>query len=63
MTYACEPTKAQALTYHVLYEVSRLSYKPTDEEVDRARTFVKTALLSKLDGSASISEDIGRQVP
>jgi hypothetical protein len=60
---SAEPTKAQALSYNILYEIVRLAHKPTEEEVARAQHQVKTALLAQLDGSAAISNDIGRQVP
>ena len=46
----------------VMYEMVRLSYSPTHEEVERAKTQLATVLLSGLDGSTAVCEDIGRQM-
>lgn len=45
-----------------MYECVRLVHGTTEEEVARAKTQLKTALLGGLDGSTAICEDIGRQV-
>ena len=46
----------------VMYESVRLAHSVTDDEVARARTQLKTALLGSLDGSTAVCEDIGRQM-
>ena len=46
----------------VMYECVRLVHGTTEEEVSRAKTQLKTALLGGLDGTTAICEDIGRQV-
>jgi processing peptidase subunit beta len=40
----------------------RMCHKVTDEEVARARTQLKSQMLSSLDGSSAVAEDIGRQL-
>lgn len=57
-----EPTKVWELQATVMYEMVRLCHEATEEEVTRAKTQLKTALLSGLDGSTAQCEDIGRQL-
>jgi mitochondrial-processing peptidase subunit beta len=57
-----EPTKVWELMSTAMYEMVRLSYNTTDEEVERAKTQLATALLGGLDGSTAVCEDIGRQM-
>ena len=57
-----EPTKVWDTMSTVMYELVRLSYTPTEDEVDRAKTQLATVLLSGLDGSTAVCEDIGRQM-
>lgn len=57
-----EPTKMWELCATVLYECVRLAHNVTEDEVARARTQLKTALLGSLDGSTAVCEDIGRQM-
>jgi len=57
-----EPTKLWDLHSQVMYELVRLCHQVTDEEVARAKTQLKTALLGGLDGSTAVCEDIGRQM-
>ena len=57
-----EPTKLWELLSTVMYETVRLAHNVTEDEVARARTQLKTALLGSLDGSTAVCEDIGRQM-
>jgi processing peptidase subunit beta len=57
-----EPTKLWELQNAVMYEMVRLCHQVTDEQVERAKTQLKTALLGSLDGSTAVCEDIGRQM-
>jgi len=57
-----EPTKQWELQAAVMYEMVRLCYETTEDEVARARVQLKTALLGGLDGSTAVCEDIGRQM-
>lgn len=57
-----EPTKVWDLMSATMYEMVRLSYSPGAEEVERAKTQLATVLLSGLDGSTAVCEDIGRQM-
>ena len=45
-----------------MYEMVRLCYETSEDEVARARVQLKTALLGGLDGSTAVCEDIGRQM-
>lgn len=57
-----EPTKQWELMSNIMYELVRLSYNTSEEEVERAKTQLKTSLLGGLDGSTAVCEDIGRQM-
>lgn len=57
-----EPTKLWELMATVMYETVRLAHNVTEDEVARARTQLKAALLGSLDGSTAVCEDIGRQM-
>mmetsp|Transcript_15413 Transcript_15413/g.17457 ORF Transcript_15413/g.17457 Transcript_15413/m.17457 type:complete len:471 (-) Transcript_15413:177-1589(-) len=58
----CEPHKLQDLMYYTLESMVGLCHNVTEEEVARARTQLKATMLSQLDGSSQICEDIGRQM-
>jgi mitochondrial-processing peptidase subunit beta len=57
-----EPHKLWELLSTVMYESVRLAHNVTEDEVARARTQLKAALLGSLDGSTAVCEDIGRQM-
>jgi processing peptidase subunit beta len=54
-----EPTKLWELMATVMYESVRLAHNVGEDEVARARTQLKSALLGSLDGSTAVCEDIG----
>lgn len=58
----CEPTKAQATSYYVMYELARLTNKVSDEEVETAKTQLKTNYLSYLTTTEAIASNVGKQV-
>jgi processing peptidase subunit beta len=45
-----------------LQELVRLAYDSTPTEIERAKNVVKASLLLSLDGTAQVSEEIGRQL-
>ena len=57
-----DPQTVWELSSEICYEMVRLCHAVTDDEVQRAKTQLKTALLGGLDGTTAVCEDIGRQV-
>ena len=57
-----EPTSLQDLMFYTLESMVSLCHNVTEEDVARARTQLKATMLSQLDGSSQICEDIGRQM-
>jgi len=49
-------------TYEVLQEFQKTAQYLSEDELQRAKNKVKSALLSSLDGNMAVAEDIGRQV-
>ncbi|ONL94953.1 putative mitochondrial-processing peptidase subunit beta mitochondrial [Zea mays] len=45
-----------------MHEMSKLSYRVTEEDVIRARNQLKSSIQLHLDGSTAVVEDIGRQL-
>lgn len=58
----CEPTTVNDFLWVTMNAFVGLCHEVTDEEVARARTQLKSQLLSHLDGSSAVAEDIGRQL-
>ncbi len=57
-----KPDCLDDLAYVIMYEISKLCYRVSEEDVVRARNQLKSALLLHMDGSSPIAEDIGRQL-
>ncbi|KAM3314939.1 hypothetical protein ACQJBY_033605 [Aegilops geniculata] len=49
------------LAFAIMQEMSKLSYRVTEEDVIRARNQLKSSIQLHLDGSTAVVEDIGRQ--
>jgi processing peptidase subunit beta len=54
--------KIDDLWYHVMNNLTRLVYTPSEEEVERAKINLKATMLMGLDGHSNVAEDIGRQL-
>jgi processing peptidase subunit beta len=50
------------LAFAIMQEMSKLSYRVTEEDVIRARNQLKSSVQLHLDGSTAVVEDIGRQL-
>ncbi|CAI9109797.1 OLC1v1009701C2 [Oldenlandia corymbosa var. corymbosa] len=57
-----KPDCLDDLAYSIMYEVCKLCYKVTEEDVIRAQNQIKSSLVLHLDGSSPVAEDIGRQL-
>jgi len=57
-----EATTLNDLAFHTMESMVRLCHRTTEEEVARARTQLKATMLSHLDSSSQICEDVGRQM-
>lgn len=57
-----EPNTLNDLMHYVMKGMVGLCHKTTEEDVARARIQLKATMLSHLDSSTSICEDIGRQM-
>ncbi|KAL3526569.1 hypothetical protein ACH5RR_011225 [Cinchona calisaya] len=57
-----KPDCLDDLAYAIMYEITRLCYRPSEEDVIRAQNQLKSSLLLHLDGTSPVAEDIGRQL-
>ncbi|XP_071913176.1 probable mitochondrial-processing peptidase subunit beta, mitochondrial [Coffea arabica] len=57
-----KPDCLDDLAYAIMYEISKLSYRVSEEDVVRAQNQLKSSLLLHLDGTSPVAEDIGRQL-
>ena len=57
-----EPEGLQDLAWYTLESMVRLCHQVTDQEVALAQAKLKANLMSSLDGSNAVCEDIGRQL-
>ncbi|EAY89022.1 hypothetical protein OsI_10505 [Oryza sativa Indica Group] len=57
-----KPDCLDDLAFAIMQEISKLSYRVTEEDVIRARNQLKSSIQLHLDGSTAVVEDIGRQL-
>ncbi|KAL5987347.1 hypothetical protein ACLOJK_038512 [Asimina triloba] len=62
-----QPGCLDDLSYAIMYEISKLSYRVSEADVSRARNQdavlqLKSSLLLHIDGTSPVAEDIGRQL-
>ncbi|KAG8095950.1 hypothetical protein GUJ93_ZPchr0013g35353 [Zizania palustris] len=57
-----KPDCLDDLAFAIMQEISKLSYRVTEEDVIRARNQLKSFIQLHLDGSTAVVEDIGRQL-
>lgn len=57
-----KPDCLDDLAYSVMYEITKLCHKVSQDDVVRARNQLKSSLLLHMDGSSPVAEDIGRQL-
>ncbi|CAN1248302.1 Probable mitochondrial-processing peptidase subunit beta, mitochondrial [Linum perenne] len=56
-----KPEDLDDLTYAIMYEIAKLSFRVSEDDVIRARNQLKSSLLLHMDGTSPVAEDIGRQ--
>ncbi|CAL1408564.1 unnamed protein product [Linum trigynum] len=57
-----KPEDLDDLTYAIMYEIAKLSFRVSEDDVTRARNQLKSSLLLHIDGTSPVAEDIGRQL-
>ncbi|KAG5547674.1 hypothetical protein RHGRI_013388 [Rhododendron griersonianum] len=57
-----KPDRLDDLAYEIMYEMSKLCYRVSEDDVACARNKVKCSLLLQLEGTTPVAEDIGRQL-
>ena len=60
--YVAEPKDIDDVQWALQYEITRSCFQIEDDQLERAKTTLKTNLLLSLDDTSQIAEDIGRQV-
>jgi processing peptidase subunit beta len=59
---SAKPEYLDDLAYVIMYELSKLCYRVSEDNVTRACNQLKSSLLLHMDGTSYSAEDIGRQV-
>ncbi|KAG9439817.1 hypothetical protein H6P81_019982 [Aristolochia fimbriata] len=57
-----KPSCLDDLSFAIMYEISKLSYRVSEDDVTRARNQLKSSLLLHIDGTSPVAEDIGREL-
>jgi len=60
--FTCDPKKVQDMSWHAMDKMVRMCHELSEDEVERAKTQLKANMLTQLDGTSAVCEDIGRQV-
>jgi len=60
--YVAEPKDIDDLQWALQYELSRCCFKVDEDQLERAKTTLKTNLMLSLDDTSQVAEDIGRQL-
>ena len=60
--YIAEPKDIDDVQWALQYEITRCCFEIEEDQLERAKTTLKTNLLLNLDDTSQIAEDIGRQV-
>ncbi|PKA53676.1 putative mitochondrial-processing peptidase subunit beta [Apostasia shenzhenica] len=58
----CKADCVDDLAWAIMHEISKLSYRVSEEDVVRARNQLKSSLQLHIDGTSPVAEDIGRQL-
>ncbi|XP_019097719.1 PREDICTED: probable mitochondrial-processing peptidase subunit beta, mitochondrial isoform X1 [Camelina sativa] len=57
-----KPDCLDDLAHAIMYAVTKLAYRVSEDDVTRARNQLKSSLLLNLNGTTPVAEDIGRQL-
>ena len=60
--YVAEPKDIDDVQWALQYEITRCCFTVEEDQLERAKTTLKTNMLLSLDDTSQIAEDIGRQV-
>ncbi|KAK7373565.1 hypothetical protein VNO80_06980 [Phaseolus coccineus] len=57
-----KPDSLDDLSYAIMYNITKLAYRVSEDDVTRACNQLKSSLLLHIDGTSPVAEDIGRQL-
>merc|ERR1712032_13690 len=60
--FIADPKKVQDMSWHVMNKMVRMCHELTEDELERAKTQLKSNMLTQLDGTTAVCEEIGRQM-